>query len=722
MKTLSMNWKYSMFILGTFLIVSGMRGTSYAQAVNPIIAASTPHPLTDATLHGSVIILTLNGGTYVRFSRDIADALTVSGVPGVTIGQFNRFGQLGPTWFGVKRLSDTEITVELGFDGAIDTDATLTFTVGAGAITNYNGPALTTAIPVTVQAASEAPNGANNEAEVPVIPKQDPSEAREKDSKQDYIEGPWLWMIAKGSDIDTDYLAAESNGAITEDQVARNGVNEGDHLGKLQWTPGRIYPTTHCGFFLCASNNVNHVVNGTGLSTDRDLNHYSAYALINIISTRDRSNVQIGVGSDDSVKVWLNGMVVHRNRVGRRTTGIQDRFHVNLRAGNNLLFVKVSENFQNWGLFFKIYLNEADFITAIPKTGTQIPPSEVSTESTPVSNTTLSIFPSSVVSPAVGEQLEVRLNIADGKNVAGYQAIVQFDTTALRYVSSANGDYLPAGAFFVEPNVEGNLVKLNAASLAEESKGDGTLATLTFKVVTVKASTLTLSDVLLSNKAGESSIPQIENADITEPTRLRGDVNGDGIVNIQDLVLTASNLGETGTNAADMNGDKVINIQDLVLVAGALGNAAAAPSLHPDFLEMLTASDVRLWVSQTQQVHLTDATSLRGVFFLQQLFAVLIPKETTLLANYPNPFNPETWIPYQLAKDADVTLHIYAVNGTLVRTLALGHQAAGIYQNRSRAVYWDGRNAFGEPVASGLYFYTLTAGDFTATRKMLIRK
>ena len=96
--------------------------------------------------------------------------------------------------------------------------------------------------------------------------------------------------------------------------------------------------------------------------------------------------------------------------------------------------------------------------------------------------------------------------------------------------------------------------------------------------------------------------------------------------------------------------------------------------------------------------------------------------ESALLANYPNPFNPETWIPYQLSASADVTLSIYSVDGKLVRTLALEHQPAGVYQSRSRAAYWDGRNAFGERVASGLYFYTLTAGDFTATRKMLIRK
>ena len=95
---------------------------------------------------------------------------------------------------------------------------------------------------------------------------------------------------------------------------------------------------------------------------------------------------------------------------------------------------------------------------------------------------------------------------------------------------------------------------------------------------------------------------------------------------------------------------------------------------------------------------------------------------TSLLPNYPNPFNPETWIPYQLAEPADVALTIYDIQGRVVRDLDLGHQRAGVYQSRARAAHWDGRNAHGEPVASGLYFYTLKAGDFTATRKMLIRK
>ncbi len=201
------------------------------------------------------------------------------------------------------------------------------------------------------------------------------------------------------------------------------------------------------------------------------------------------------------------------------------------------------------------------------------------------------------------------------------------------------------------------------------------------------------------------------------------DVNSDGVVNIQDLVLVASNFGQTGQNSADVNGDGIVNISDLVLVAGALGEGAAtAPTSHPLDLEGLTAADVQQMLTQARQMTLTDPAYLRGISVLEQLLNLLLPKETALLPNYPNPFNPETWIPYQLAEPTDVTLHIYSVKGALVRTLELGHQIAGTYHSKNRAAYWNGRNEHGETVASGVYFYTLTTGNFTATRKMLIRK
>ena len=98
------------------------------------------------------------------------------------------------------------------------------------------------------------------------------------------------------------------------------------------------------------------------------------------------------------------------------------------------------------------------------------------------------------------------------------------------------------------------------------------------------------------------------------------------------------------------------------------------------------------------------------------------PVETALLVNYPNPFNPETWIPYHLGNDADVQISIYDISGGLVRQLDLGYQQAGYYTDRSRAAHWDGRNGGGERVASGVYFFTLATDTFRATRKMLVGK
>ena len=339
------------------------------------------------------------------------------------------------------------------------------------------------------------------------------------------------------------------------------------------------------------------------------------------------------------------------------------------------------------------------------------------------SNATLSLSPSPAQSPAIGKQLTLSLTITDGKNVAGYQASVSYDPSALRYVRSTTGNYLPEGAFFVPPVVVGNTVTLAATALAGESKGNGTLATVTFEVVGVKASSVRLYNVLLTDSAGVSSRPRVEAMQITVPPQLAEDINKDGIVNIQDLVLVASNFGQTGENAADVNADGVVNVVDLTLVAGAIGSGAGAPSAWGRSLEFMpTREQVQQWLHQARQMNLTTPAYQRGILMLEQLLVMLTPKETALLPNYPNPFNPETWIPYQLAEPAEVTVSIYAADGRLVRTLALGHQPVDMYQSRGHAAYWDGRNALGEPVASGVYFYTLTADHFTATRKMLIRK
>ena len=111
-----------------------------------------------------------------------------------------------------------------------------------------------------------------------------------------------------------------------------------------------------------------------------------------------------------------------------------------------------------------------------------------------------------------------------------------------------------------------------------------------------------------------------------------------------------------------------------------------------------------------------------GVHVIDITLKNRIPKKTTLLQNYPNPFNPETWIPYQLSESVSVAINIYDVSGRLVRKLDLGRKDAGVYVNKEKSAYWDGKNEVGEYVASGIYFYSIKAGKYTATGKMLILK
>ena len=166
------------------------------------------------------------------------------------------------------------------------------------------------------------------------------------------------------------------------------------------------------------------------------------------------------------------------------------------------------------------------------------------------------------------------------------------------------------------------------------------------------------------------------------------DVNADGRVDATDAALVTAALGQTGNAIenprTDVNGDGTVDNADVLLVTANFGGVAGAPSMEG---------------------------------LLSQL-----DTETRLLANYPNPFNPETWLPYELAMDTTVEIFIYNARGVLVRHLELGHQPAGYYVAKSRAAYWDGKNKDGERVSSGIYFYQLRAGDVSQLRKMVILK
>ena len=388
------------------------------------------------------------------------------------------------------------------------------------------------------------------------------------------IVGPWLWVIVPGARLDhTDLLAKASNGKVTEVKVATFGATEGKFVGNSEWLSHELSPI--------GGDNINVMTDALGWGSGSEVYDHVVYGSVTLESPREQDTTML-VGSNDEVKVWLNGEVVHYNPVIRDAGDFQDAFPVTLKPGTNVLLVAVDN--RGHGTFSGFF--------------------------------------------GFSKDTEYTVNHPDKK-------------------------------------------------------------------ITIK-------------------VPA-------------WDVNKDGITNILDLILVGQNFGKKRpTNArTDVNGDGVVGITDLVLVAGHLdelsGIAAAPPVVAMGDMKLDPAM-IRTWIAQAQIENDGSLVFQQGIANLQRLLETLRPERTVLLANYPNPFNPETWIPYQLAVPAEVTLQIFAVNGALVRTLDLGHQPAGVYQQRTRAAYWDGRNQLSEPVASGIYFYTLTAGDFTATRKMLIRK
>jgi len=189
--------------------------------------------------------------------------------------------------------------------------------------------------------------------------------------------------------------------------------------------------------------------------------------------------------------------------------------------------------------------------------------------------------------------------------------------------------------------------------------------------------------------------------------------------------------------AADVTGDNTVSALDVALIlqytvglikSFPVDSAPVAPALNPKTetnRRVSNADDNKLLAEAIKQLESISLTKEQKQV-LEQLKSLiskqLLPKHTALLQNYPNPFNPETWLPYQLATDTPVTISIYNTKGQLIRTLNLGNQKAGIYITKDRAAYWNGKDNAGEKVASGLYFYTLQAGNFTATRKMIILK
>ena len=237
-----------------------------------------------------------------------------------------------------------------------------------------------------------------------------------------------------------------------------------------------------------------------------------------------------------------------------------------------------------------------------------------------------------------------------------------------------------------------------------------------------RAATVSISGDAWTNASGAAAAPLlslkgIELGDTIPVLALRGsivdEVTGSKVPNFR---VTVKNLS-TGRAVAAITVPDEAGYQ-LAIVDIEMGRAATVG----DILEISAHSPNPFMGMEPLRYTVTAEDVKQSWIQLPELVAYEIPAETELLSNYPNPFNPETWIPYRLAEDAFVTLTIYDLHGQVVRTLDVGHQVAAVYEGRSKAVYWDGRNGLGEQVASSVYFYHLSAGDYSATRKMVILK
>ena len=506
------------------------------------------------------------------------------------------------------------------------------------------------------------------------------------------ILGPWLWLLLPGAKLPSgkDLLSEASGGAVTELTVATHGATAGQAVGDSMWTLNTLpHQRKH---------------NITDMLKD-SIRDGTIYGFLSLYSPREQATM-IYVGSEDSVKVWLNGVLVHQIIDWRSPDDYTDAVPVTLKPGRNVLLVAVAILGNNGHGFFGF------------ESGTQY------TVGTGVG------YAFSKTPIHIGDTFTLDIRAENVFDLAGWQFDIAFDPATLEAIEVSEGDFLKTdgGTTFFQSgridNAAGKITGLIAGRISEGGvSGSGSVLQVRFKAKSEGETELALGNFLFGSNT-EESIPAgpLEIRITVEERLLTGDVNRDGVVNILDLIRVARQLGQrvSADSAVDINGDGVVNIFDLTLVAQGIGKtSAAAPTVATGSVDPAT---IEVWIAQARLADDGSITFRQAIANLEVLLASMIPSETALLANYPNPFNPETWIPYQLAVPAEVALTIYDMNGGTVRRLEVGHQSAGMYQNRNRALYWDGRNGRGESVASGLYFYTLSAGEFTATRKMLVQK
>ena len=345
-----------------------------------------------------------------------------------------------------------------------------------------------------------------------------------------------------------------------------------------------------------------------------------------------------------------------------------------------------------------------------------------------VHNTKLSI--PAVKRTNVGDTFTLDLIVEDVVDLAGWQINIAFNPQVLGAISVAEGNFLSkdgGNTLFLQgtiDNVSGAITGVHQVFLGDGSvSGTGKLLSITFEAKATGRERVRLHNFVLGSSNGDN-IPYAPVPSLIITVGASRDINGDGSVNISDLILVSQNLGSSNPQA-DINDDGIVNIFDLIAVAQYLGESTTsdAPTIRWNAnLHSLHSTRIQKWIDMAHTADDGSLTFRQGIANLKHLLEAMRPDKTALLANYPNPFNPETWIPYHLSNDANLVLTIYDTKGALVRQLDLGYQKAGYYTIRTKAAHWDGHNNLGESVGSGVYFYQLQADHFSAMRKMVILK
>ena len=747
--------------------------TTGGEGETPTLSASTAAPLMEATLHEGVVTLRLSGGTYERSTFTIRDAVTVSGIAGVTVGTF-----------GVDRVSDTEVTIELEFDGNINTNATLTFTVGSAAIVDYDGAALTVQIPVTANTESIVATTAAPLTEATL----DESVVTLTLSGRKYarsifdIRGAVSVSGIEGVSIPWHQPDRESDTEVTV-ELEFDGTDF-DTDRTLTFTVEADAIAGYNGTALTARIPVTANTESVVASTASPLTEATLDESVVTLTLSGRTYERSTFNIRDAVTVsGIAGVTVGTfgvDRVSDTKVTVELEFNGNIDTDAALTFTVGADAIAGY--------NGPALTVQVPVTATEQvlrAPSGISLIHVPLKVTAVDGVAKRIESvsdlyDALGGVNTVNLLITYDPAAQGWRSYLGESSrgTSADTVLTDNqgiiadmktpvsirlrGDALGSnGSSFITLHPGTNLVgaplrdsritRVSDLFALEGIRGNvsaitvsnnGTFQTVrqagdagdipitggqSFILTARDATTVAISGQGWDNVSGVAAAPPtavtgIKVGDTTPILALRGSivspVGGWGLrVIVKNRSTGRAVSTERRSAFPTVTGDKGVGYQ-LTVVDTETGQAARIG----DILEISVRSPNPLIGVQPLRYTVTAEDVRRSRIQLPELTVYEIPAETELLRNYPNPFNPETWIPYRLAEDAVVNLTIYDTAGRVVRSIDVGYKPAAVYESRSKAIYWDGRNEFGEQVASSVYFYHLSAGDYSATRKMLIVK